>query len=587
VPDLVRQPGPSHALSLQALDAQVRLLPYALAFFALCLPVLLCTAAFAPNKAWLCLSLGLYAVNWSTFYAIVDWLKKAPEGGRSLELRARIQLGGAALWAAAIAQTSWVATGAGPASELLLILCAGAAAGVIFFSAPSLAALIAVGPAAAAGPVIGLLGRPQTYHSGLLALTGEALALAFGLVLNRHLRGYFALAAEHGRLIAEREAALVRAQAFARAKSDLMATLSHEIRNGLAGVTHVLVGALGGGPRRTPSREQLRAALDAAKNLAAVLDATLDSEDAEAGRLALSPAPLDVAALVEELVLAWRPEAAAKGLELVARVDEGVAAGSGAAVGDLARTHQVLASLVSNAVKYTIRGRVEIAVGRAGADRLRIEVKDTGPGLSPDELALAFEPFQRVARTALGVPGAGLGLSLSRRLAELMGGCLAVESAPGVGSRFRLELPFDPEAAPARPADHRPRDGALRVLAVEEDALAAAMLRSTLEQLGHRVLLVQEGDRALDLLDVGGIDLVMLDARSGAEAARRIRALPDARSALPIVALVGGEPPEAELMAAAGADTALRKPVAMAALARAMADAQAARSSAQGRAAAA
>src|SRR5215469_15377109 len=81
MPDSVRNPGPSAALSLQALDAQVRLLPYALAFFALCLPVLLCTAAFAPDRAWLGLSLGLYAVNWTAFYAVVDWLKKAPDGG--------------------------------------------------------------------------------------------------------------------------------------------------------------------------------------------------------------------------------------------------------------------------------------------------------------------------------------------------------------------------------------------------------------------------------------------------------------------------------------------------------------------------
>ena len=189
----------------------MRLLPYALAFFALCLPVLLCTAAFAPNKAWLCLSLGLYAVNWTAFYAIVDWLKKAPEGGRDRPAR-QDQLGGSALWAAAIAQTSWVATSEGPVSELLLILVRRRGGGVIFFSAPSLPALIAVGPAAAAGPVIGLLSRPQTHHSGLLALTGEALTLAFGLVLNRHLRGHFALAAEHGRLIAEREAALARAK---------------------------------------------------------------------------------------------------------------------------------------------------------------------------------------------------------------------------------------------------------------------------------------------------------------------------------------------------------------------------------------
>jgi signal transduction histidine kinase len=322
LPDPARQTEPSAALSVQALDAQVRLLPYALILFALCLPLLLCAAASAPNRAWLGLSLGLYAVNWTAFYAVIDWLKKAPEGGRDLSLRAKIQFGGSALWAAAIAQTSWVGTGAGPVSELILVLCAGAAAGVIFFSAPSLPALLAVGPVAAAGPVIGLLSRPQTHHMGLLALSGEALALALGLVLNRHLRGHFALAAEHGRLIAEREAALARTQALARSKSDLLATLSSEIRNGLSGVTHVLAGALGGGPRRTPSREQLRAALDAARSLAAVLDAALDTENAEAGRLAVSAEPLDVAALVGDLVQAHRPDAAAKGLELILRTDD-------------------------------------------------------------------------------------------------------------------------------------------------------------------------------------------------------------------------------------------------------------------------
>ena len=580
-----RQTEPSTALTVQALDAQVRLLPYALAFFGLCLPILLCTASLAPNWAWFGLCLGTYAVNWTAFYAVIDWLKKAPEGGRDLSLRARIQFGGSALWAVAIAQTSWVAMDAGPVSEILLVLCAGAAAGLMFFSAPSLPALLAVGLAAAAGPVLGLLSRPETLHTGVLVMSGDALALALGLVLNRHLRGHFALAAEHARLIAEREAALARAQALTRSKSDLLATLSSEIRNGLSGVTHVLAGALGGGPRRTPSREQLRAALDAGRSLGAVLDAALDTENAEAGRLAVTAEPLNIAALVRELAQARRPEATAKGLELIVRIDESLTRGPGAAIADPARARQALEHLLANAVNYTLRGRVEARVTRV-AERIRVEIVDTGPGLSPDELALAFEPFKRVPRTGAGVPGAGLGLSLSRRLAELMGGLLEAESAPGVGSRFWLELPFDAGAEARSAAQDNSPDRSLRILAVEPDALAAAMLRAALEQLGHRVMIVPDGARALELMPLGEIDLLVLDAHAGAETARRIRALGGARAETPIVALISGGAAEAEALFAAGADAALRKPVATAAVARALADARSARRPATGRAAA-
>lgn len=581
-----RQTGPACALSTQALDAQVRLLPYALAFFAICLPVLLCTAAFAPNRAWLGLSLGLYGVNWTAFYAVVDWLKKAPAGGRNLTLRTQVQMGGAALWAAAIAQTCWVATGAGPVSELLLILCAGASAGVIFFSAPSLVALITVGPAAAAGPVIGLVSRPQTFHSGLLALSGEALALALALILNRHLREHFALAAEREQLIDDRETALASAQALARSKSDLLATLSHEVRNGLSGVTHVLNGALGAGPRRTPSREQLRTALDAARSLALVVDATLDTEDAETGRLALAAEPLNLATLVEELVAAWQPEASAKGLELAVRFDDGPSPDQGAALGDPARVRQVVNNLLANAVRYTLRGRVEISLSKIDAANIALEVVDTGPGLTTAELADAFAPFRRVARTAAGVPGAGLGLSLSRSLAELMGGRLTGQGAPGVGSRFRLELPFDPNTRAADGTAVALQAEALRVMVIDEDRLAAAMLRAVLEELGHKVLHVQDPARGEELLRLGDMDLVVTDAKVGADAASRIRALAGAQAAVPIIALIGGEAIEAEAMLSAGADAVLRKPVTLGSVARALADARTARSETHPRAAA-
>jgi signal transduction histidine kinase/ActR/RegA family two-component response regulator len=570
----------SQALHLQALDAQVRLLPYALAFFALCLPVFLAVAAFAANRAWLGLSMGLYALNWTLFYAASDWRRRTPEAAVDPALRSRIQMTAGALWAIAIAQTAWFSLGAGPVSEILLILCAGAAAGVIFFTSPCLEALLVVGPAAAAGPVAALLSRPDTHHTGLIALSGEALALAFALILNRHLREHFALALEREALMAERGAALDRASALARSKSDLIATLSHEIRNGLTGVTHVLAGAVGAGPRGGPSREQLRAGLEAVRDLAGVLDATLDSERAEAGALQVASAPLDLAGLARDLVQAHRPGAAAKGLELDLRIDDTLAEATGAAIGDAARVRQILDQLIGNAVKYTLRGRVELTLSRAGAERARLDVVDTGPGLSGAELEQAFTPFSRVGRTGAGVPGAGLGLSLSRRLAQLMGGSLGVESAPGVGSRFWLDLPWDSSVAAAPPppcVSEAP--GALRVLTVDDNALSAAMLRAALESLGHRVLHAQDGERALELLHLGELDLVLIDARlqtpSAPETARRLRALP-AGARLPLIAVIGGDAAEAEALQTAGADAVLRKPATVAGVARVIADVRAA-----------
>jgi signal transduction histidine kinase/CheY-like chemotaxis protein len=436
-----------------------------------------------------------------------------------------------------------------------------------------------------AGPILALKADPATAWTGELVQAGSALAMALALILNRHLREHFALSVEREGLIGEREAALLKAGRLAKSKSDIVATLSHEIRNGLSGVAHVLAGALGAGSRGAPSREQLRAALHAARDLVEVLDATLDSETAEAGRLAVVPRPIDATRLVEELVLLHRPNAQAKGLELVAHVDASLA-GGGAAIGDSARVRQILNNLVGNAVKYTVRGRIELRAERIGERRVRLEAADSGPGLTAEELAKAFEPFSRIARTGAGVNGAGLGLSLSRRLAELMGGEVAAESAPGVGSRFWLDLPFDPEAGVAEPSAPVAEEPAaaprpIRVLIAEDDRLNAAMLRAVLEQLGHKVLHAQDGRRAVELLGRAEVDLVMLDGRmpemDGPATARALRALPGAAAKLPVVAVIGGDAEDAAAMLEAGADTVLRKPVTVAGVARAVADAAAER----------
>ena len=567
-------------------------MPYALGFFGICLPVFVMLGVRTPNASWLAVSLGAYGFVWALFYLVLDWLKRTPGALENVEQRTRLQMAAGLLWAIALFQTSFFAAGAGWLSETLLVLCAGAAAGVIFFASPTLPGLLVIAPVAAAGPILVLKSNPATDYVGNLVESGLALCMALTLILNRHLREHFTLNLERQGLIEDRELALKDARRLAKSKSDIVATLSHEIRNGLSGVAHVLAGALGAGSRGAPSREQLKAALHAAHDLVDVLDATLDSETAEAGTLSVGARPIDVPRLVEELVLLNRPNAAAKGVELGAQVDDVLAGGCGAAIGDSARVRQVLNNLVGNAVKYTMRGRIEVRAHRVVNNRVRIEVVDSGPGLSAEELKHAFVPFKRIERTGAGIPGAGLGLSLSRQLASLMGGEVGAESAPGVGSSFWLDLPFDAKASldEASAAGPEPQSRPLRVLVVEDDSLNAAMLRAVLEQLGHRVLHAQDGRRAIDLMKVSEFDLVMLDGRmpgmDGPDTAREIRGLACPAGDLPIVAAIGGDADEAQAMTDAGADTVLRKPVTVASVARAVADAGAIKANGRRRAAA-
>ena len=569
--------------SLQALDAQSALLPYALIFFGVSLPIFAWACSYAADRAWMTASFAIFAINWAAFYGHVDWMKRHPERGDDLALRTRIHIIGGLLWAVALAQISAVGVGAGTAREPILLLAAGGAAACVFFSAPNIVGLLIVGPAASAPPLIALYADPGTRQMGQVMMAAIALVMALSLIFNRLFRSLFALADEREVLMEERARSLDEAERLAKAKSDLVTTLSHEIRNGLTGVAHVLAAA-GASGRVASTREQLNAALGSAQDLIAVLNATLDTVAAEPEDLKLDLRPLDLPALARDVVQQLRPQAAAKGLELAIHVDDAIAEpDAGAVVADAIRVRQVLTNLVGNAVKYTVRGRIELRLEPLGDDRVRLEVADTGPGLSAEELEQAFQPFQRVARTGAGVPGAGLGLSLSRRLAHLMGSEVSAESAVGVGSCFRLDMPIDRAAhvepapppaestsdTPARPAR------ALRVLIAEDDPLNAAMLRTVLEQLGHQTLLAHDGRRAFDLAQICDVDLIMLDGHmpemDGPDAARAIRALPGAGGRAPIVAMIGGDADEAQAFQKAGVEEVLRKPVNVASVARAIA----------------
>lgn len=573
------------SLTQQALEAQSALLPYALLTFAISLPIYVWAGSFAPNAAWMTASFALFAIGCGATYGAVGWLRSS--AAEDLKARGRVHILTGLIWAGSVAQVAAFADGAGPMRGPLLMMAVAAAVVCIFFTAPWLPSLLIVGSAAAAGPLLALFVGPGAEELATGAWGAVALAFALALILNRILRRQFAMASEREVLIAERAGKVEEAGRLARSKSDLVATLSHEIRNGLTGVAHVLAAAAGRNGRAAPSREQLSAALDAVSDLIAVLNTTLDSETAEAGRLAVDVRPLDAAALVRDLVLLNRPHATAKGLEFTFHVSPELSTMSGAALGDVARVRQILANLIGNAVKFTLRGRVEARVEMTEAGRLAIEIADTGPGLSAEELDKAFEAFHRVERTSAGVPGAGLGLSLSRHLARLMHGELTASSAPGVGSCFRLELPFDPHAAPlADPVSEglAPEKAGetrkLRILMAEDDALNAAMMRAVLEQLGHQVVHAADGRRALDLAKVCEFDLAMIDGRmpglDGPETTAAIRGLEGPARHLPIIAVIGGDADEAQACAAAGADAVLRKPVSVTAVARAVADATAA-----------
>ena len=555
-----------------SLDAQAALLPYALGFFAIGLPIFVWVSTYATNAPWSLTVLVDFAINWGAFYMLVNAVRKDGALAHDVKRRTRLAVMAGLLWSITNALISVFAMGAGPAREPLLMLATGLAIVCMVFTSPCLPALLVVGATAAAAPLTVLLLSEDTRQAGGLAWGAISLAAALALVLNRMMVRQFGLTNEHQKLVDANAATLAEAERLAKSKSDLLATLSHEIRNGLTGVVHVLAAAAGAGGRAAPSREQLNAALEAARDLTSALDATLDSENAEAGRLSIRIAPFDAAKLANDLALLNRPQAAAKSLEMGVHIEPDILESElGAAVGDASRVRQVLSHLVANAVKYTLRGRVELRVRRVGDDRIRFEVVDTGPGLSAEEVAQAFTPFMRIQRTSAGSSGAGLGLPLAARLAGLMQGQVSVDSAPGVGSCFALDLPFDPAATADADAPVEAAGGkALRVLMIEADGLQAAMTRAALEQLGHQVVHAQRASRVAELLKVCDVDLVLIggggEESSSGQIVAQVREL--VGLTVGVVAVIEGDPIEAGECIGAGADEILRRPVTVASIAR-------------------
>ena len=332
------------------------------------------------------------------------------------------------------------------------------------------------------------------------------------------------------------------ARAASRAKSEFLANVSHEIRTPLDGVAGMLE-LLSRTSLDARQERYVHVASASAKSLLSIIDDALDVSRIEAGELELESVEFDLPELLGDVVDAFAPQAAAKRLELVAQLSPALPP---RAAGDPERLRQVLANLLGNAVKFTETGTVALvadAPGAATGDGVALEVRvhDTGIGIDPRDAARLFEPFgQADGSTTRRFDGAGLGLSISRRLAGLMGGSIELESEPGRGTTFRVRVPLGAGASPGPDAGPglAPELAGLRALAVDDHVANLELLKELLEPRGLVVGRVTNAGAALVELDRAHAEgapyaLVLLDyhmpGTNGHELARRIRERPEHR----------------------------------------------------------
>ncbi|MBW8734231.1 MAG: sensor histidine kinase [Asticcacaulis sp.] len=503
-----RPPAPSldTALLDHGLKAQARMFPYVLGFFGIGLPLFLWAAKVGVSSWLMALYLLLISVAWPVFMALRGQAEKHAATAALEGLNGRVwrQGMGGCVWTLVLLIVSLTAPSGGAPADMLITVCAGAAIGIVFFSAPVLSHFLVLGPVAVAGPVWAFHALHEDDNITRLMTGGLFLALAMGFIFNRHMRDHYRL--QHEALAAARAREDVTAGKIA-----LMETLSRELKTGLSGVAQGLSLGLGHLTRAPAPRQQVEAALEEIERLQSILITTLDNDEAETGQIAIEKTPLDLLSICERVAADFADLARSRDLAFALTVTD---LPQGAAIGDVHRVEQILGHLLNNAIHYTPSGRVELKLLPAGNGFVRVEVVDSGPGLSPTELERAFRPHSRIARTSSGAPGAGLGLSLSKSLAELMGGSMGAESTLDVGSKFWFDLPFDasavPPARPQVPIEEPTETASLRVLLLANNALRAAELRDQLEGLGHRCLTSTTRERALALAKKGGVDACVI-----------------------------------------------------------------------------
>lgn len=378
---------------------------------------------------------------------------------------------------------------------------------------------------------------------------------------------------------------IARAEARTKAKSEFLATMSHEIRTPMNGIMGMIRLA-----RQTRLDEEqqsyLNTAQHAADSLMTVINDILDFSKIEAGKLSLESLPVQLRHEIDELVFPLRTLAEDKGIHLEVRYPPG----DPWVQCDPVRLRQILLNLLNNALKFTEHGEVRLSVERSqrpdGTPLFRFSVSDTGMGIPADQQARIFDSFtQADSSTSRRFGGTGLGLTIVSRLVRLFDGKISLDSTPGIGTTFCIDLPLLPAEAPATPAaEPTPGDigpavlcppatpaasAPLDILVAEDNRINQMLIVKQLEKLGHRVRLVENGDEALAAYRSGTFDLILMDLHmplmTGTEATQAIRQLEaeDAsRGHTPIHALTAAAlDEEREAAMQAGLDGYLTKPL--------------------------
>ncbi|HRU05358.1 MAG TPA: ATP-binding protein [Candidatus Brocadiia bacterium] len=356
-----------------------------------------------------------------------------------------------------------------------------------------------------------------------------------------------------------------------RQKSLFLSTMSHELRtplNAVIGFADLLAGQFFG-RLNEKQKEHVAQIANSGKHLLAMISDLLDMAKIDAGVMTLDLKPFDAREVAAGAVEMVRPQAQNKRQTL----DLDLGAEPVMVYGDARRHRQVLLNLLTNAVKFTAPGgRVGVRLKVRPGEAVRVEVSDTGPGVKASEMPRLFTPFyqsQRVRDEELG--GTGIGLALAKRLVELHGGCIGVESEEGKGSVFWFETPIKEHtealagAAPAAPASGAVDPKGRRILLAEDNEANAAMVMGMLSVHGHHVSVAHNGLEAVEMAREIRPELILMDIRmpvlDGLEATRRIRAVSGLEDT-PIIALTASAGAEAESRhLAAGCTAHVTKPV--------------------------